>query len=164
MYISKQSDGEVPVMLELWGMLNTPSLPLLPRPLWPGVVAPDRILLMGQIELNCSFEILLFLHLNCVFMLKWIARNKTFFVIETVLKLNWIVWIRTVWLNWIARNRIFFFTIKLSTHAKVNCLKKKLITCLKIDLALNNLQRLICHKTQPTNQLTRNMEKNLKTK
>ena len=30
---SKQSDGEVPVMLGLWGMQSTPSLPLLPGPL-----------------------------------------------------------------------------------------------------------------------------------
>ena len=29
-------------MLELWGMLSTPLLPLLPGPLWPGVVAPDK--------------------------------------------------------------------------------------------------------------------------
>ena len=26
-YDSKQSDGEVPVILELWGMRSTPSLP-----------------------------------------------------------------------------------------------------------------------------------------
>ena len=30
---TKQSDGEVPVILELWGMQSTPSLPSLPRPL-----------------------------------------------------------------------------------------------------------------------------------
>ena len=29
-------------MLELWGMRCTPSLPSLPGPLWPGVVAPDK--------------------------------------------------------------------------------------------------------------------------
>ena len=40
-------------MLELWGMQSTPSLPLFPDPLWPGVVAPDRDPSMGQIELNC---------------------------------------------------------------------------------------------------------------
>ena len=40
-------------MLEFWGMWSTPSLPLLPGPLWPGVVVPDRVLSMGQIELNC---------------------------------------------------------------------------------------------------------------
>ena len=40
-YDTKQSDGEVPVMQELWGMRSTSSLPSLPGPLWPGVVAPD---------------------------------------------------------------------------------------------------------------------------
>ena len=41
-YDTKQSDGEVPVMLEVWGMWSTPSLPLLPGPLWPGDIAPDK--------------------------------------------------------------------------------------------------------------------------
>ena len=41
-YDTKQSDGEVPVMLELWGMWCTPLLPLLPGPLWPSVVAPNK--------------------------------------------------------------------------------------------------------------------------
>ena len=45
-YDIKQSDGEIPVMLELWGMWSTPSLPLLPGSLWPGMVAPDRALSM----------------------------------------------------------------------------------------------------------------------
>ena len=40
-------------MLELRGMQSTLSLPSLPGPFWPGVVAPDRVLSMGQIELNC---------------------------------------------------------------------------------------------------------------
>ena len=38
-------------MLEFGGMQRIPSLPSLPRPLWPVVVAPDRVLSMGQIEL-----------------------------------------------------------------------------------------------------------------
>ena len=38
-------------MFEFWGMLSTSSLASLPGPLWPGVVAPDRILSVGQIEL-----------------------------------------------------------------------------------------------------------------
>ena len=38
-YNTKQFDGEAPVILELWGMRNTLSLPLLPGSLWPGVVA-----------------------------------------------------------------------------------------------------------------------------
>ena len=35
------------LILELWGMQSTPSLPLLPDPLWLGTVAPDRVLSMG---------------------------------------------------------------------------------------------------------------------
>ena len=45
-YDTKQSDGEVPVILELWGMWSTPSVPLLPGPFWPGMVAPDSALSM----------------------------------------------------------------------------------------------------------------------
>ena len=33
-YDIKQSDGEIPVMLELWGMPNSPSLPSLLGQLW----------------------------------------------------------------------------------------------------------------------------------
>ena len=46
-YDMKQYDGEASVMLELWGMQSTPSLPSLPDPLWPGVVALDRFLSMS---------------------------------------------------------------------------------------------------------------------
>ena len=49
-----------------------------------------------------------------------------------------------------------FFTIKLVLH--LNCVliltelfEIELTFCIKIDMALNNQQRLICHKTQPTN-------------
>ena len=38
-------------MLELWGMWSTPSLPSLSGPLRPGVIAPERVLFMDQIEL-----------------------------------------------------------------------------------------------------------------
>ena len=51
-YDTKQSDGELPVMSELWGMLSSLSLPSLPDTLWPGVVAPNKVLSMVQIELN----------------------------------------------------------------------------------------------------------------
>ena len=50
-YDLKQSDDEAPVMLELWGIQDTSSLQSPPGPLWRGVVAPDRVLSMGQIEL-----------------------------------------------------------------------------------------------------------------
>ena len=42
-YYTKQSDGKVPVMLDIWGMRSTPSLLSLPVPIWPGVVAPDNV-------------------------------------------------------------------------------------------------------------------------
>ena len=50
-YDMKQSDDETPVMLKLWRMRCIPSLPSLPSPLWPGVVASKRVLSMGQIKL-----------------------------------------------------------------------------------------------------------------
>ena len=43
-----------------------------------------------------------------------------------------------------------FLTFKLCPHTKLNCLKKNYFHTK--DLALNILQRLICHKTQPTNK------------
>ena len=43
-YDTKQSDGVASIMLDIWGM------PLLPGPLQPGVVTPDRVLSMGQIK------------------------------------------------------------------------------------------------------------------
>ena len=56
-YDIKQFDGKAPA-LELRRMWSTSSLPLLPGPLLPGVVAPNWILSMGQIEM--------FDYLNCV--------------------------------------------------------------------------------------------------
>ena len=77
-YDAKQSVGKVLVMLELWGMQSTTSSPFLPGPLCYGMVAPNRALSQGQIAVNCIFM------------------------------LNWIAWIRTVWLNWLALNRNVF--------------------------------------------------------
>ena len=56
-YDTKKSDGEVPMMQEIWVMLKIPSLPSLPDSLFLGVVAPDRALSMGQIDLNCILMI-----------------------------------------------------------------------------------------------------------
>ena len=77
-YDTKQSDGDVPVMLELWGMRNISSLLYLPGPLWPWVVAPDKVLSMCHIELNC------------VLMPNWIAWNRTVFTfkLHTYAELN----------------------------------------------------------------------------
>ena len=75
-YDSKQSDGEVPVMLGPWGLGSTPSLSLLSGPLWPGVVAPDKGPIYGlnrtkrhrnEIEMFLTIEPSL--HLNCVLVL-----------------------------------------------------------------------------------------------
>ena len=45
-----------------------------------------------------------------------------------------------------------FLTIKLCTHAKTELFEIELIICTKMDLAFDNLQRLICHKTQTNKQ------------
>ena len=79
-------------MLEIWGMWSTPSLPLLLGPLLPRVVAPDRVLSMGQIELKCAL------------ILNWIVWNRTVLTFncmstKSVLILNWIVWNRTDYTN-----------------------------------------------------------------
>ena len=72
-YDTKQSDGEVPAVLELWGMGSSPSLPSLPGPLWPGVVAPDK----GPIyRLNRTNSILM---LNRIVWVNGIARNRNGF-------------------------------------------------------------------------------------
>ena len=41
-YDTKQSDGDVSVMLELWRMQSTPLLLSLPGRLWSRIVAPDK--------------------------------------------------------------------------------------------------------------------------
>ena len=55
-YDTKQSDGEISVMLGLWGMRSTPSLPSLRGPLWSIMVALDRVLSMGQIFVTASHQ------------------------------------------------------------------------------------------------------------
>ena len=42
-YDSKQSDGEVPVIQEVWGTGSSHLLPILPSLHWPGVVASDKV-------------------------------------------------------------------------------------------------------------------------
>ena len=76
----KQSDGEVAVKQELWGVWSTPLLPSLPGSVWPGLVAPDRVLSRGQIELNW------------VLILKWIVWNRTVLIFNCVQTKNSVVW------------------------------------------------------------------------
>ena len=54
-------------MLELWGMQSTPSLPLLPGPLWPGVVAPDKGPIYALNRTIRWLELTDLWQLNCVF-------------------------------------------------------------------------------------------------
>ena len=50
-YDIKQANGKTPVILELWGMQSTSSLPSLPGSRWFGVVALAIALSIGEIEL-----------------------------------------------------------------------------------------------------------------
>ena len=77
-------------------MRSNSSLQSLPDPLRPGMVAPDSVLSMGQMEINC------------LLIQNWTDWNITVFDIETVIRQTWIVWIRTVWKNWIACKRNIF--------------------------------------------------------
>ena len=90
-------DGEVSVMLELWGMWSKPSLPLLPGPLWPGMVAPDRAISMGQIELNC------------ILMLNWIVWNTTVFYIRTVLRYTELFKIELFWHLTVCKQKLYLY-------------------------------------------------------
>ena len=65
---------------------------------------------------------------------------------QTTNQLNWISWIRTVWINWMAWNRDVLTNFVLI----LNWVVWNRIICIKMDLALNNLQKLICHKKQPS--------------
>ena len=116
-YDTKQSDGEASVILELWGIWSTLSLPLLPAPLWPGVIAPDRVLSKGQIELNC------------ILMLNWIAWIEPFWNLSYILMLNWVAWNRTV------------LKFKFGTYAKLNCLKWNCFFYFETVLTLNWIVR-----------------------
>ena len=98
-YDSKPSDDEVPVMQELWEMQSIPSVPSLPDPLWPGVVAPDRILSLGQTVMKC----VLMLELKFILLLNWITWNRSVlrFKLRTYAKLNCLKWNCFCMLSWI---------------------------------------------------------------
>ena len=59
-YDSKQSDGEIPVILELLEMQSTPSLPSLPYPLLLGVVVPHKGTINGLNRTKPRFEFTVF--------------------------------------------------------------------------------------------------------
>ena len=78
-YDTKQSDGEAPVMLYLWGMRSTPSFPLLPGPFWPGMVAPNRVLLWAK-EKCLAFKL-------CILIFK-LSANKWHVKFRLALEMN----------------------------------------------------------------------------
>ena len=121
-------------MLELWGMRSILSLLSLLGPLWSLVVAPDRALSMGQIEINF------------ILLLNWIAWNKTVFDVETVYS----CWIKLFEIE------LFLERTKLFTYAKLNYLKQnyfalKLCTYPKLKILKENfflhLTELFWHLT-----------------
>ena len=59
-YDTKQSDGEVTVMLELWGMQSTTLLPSFPGPLSPGVVELHKSPIYGLNRTKPGFEFTVF--------------------------------------------------------------------------------------------------------
>ena len=52
-----KSDGEVQVIMELWGMQSKPSLSLLSDPLSLEMVEPQMVLSMSKIEVNSVLEL-----------------------------------------------------------------------------------------------------------
>ena len=87
-YDTKQSDGEVTVMLKLWAIVSIHSLLSLPGPFWLGVVAPHRVISTGWIELNCTYAKPNFWKKKCFLTLKlctnWIVWNKTYLIYNCV--------------------------------------------------------------------------------
>ena len=76
--------NKAPEIQELWKMQSSPSLPSLPGPLWPGVVVPEKVLSMGQIEI-----LTLKLNANKWLMLNWIVINRTVWSFNCVLTNDW---------------------------------------------------------------------------
>ena len=89
-YDTKQSNGEFPVMSEFWRMWSIPSLSSSSGPLWPGVVAPDRVLSMGQIG---PVEWVLYKSLTA----HWIIQKKDHLYNKPLLRFNCIIHLETKW-------------------------------------------------------------------
>ena len=114
----------------------------------------------------------LYLHLNCALMQDWIVWNWTVFDIETVLYWTVQFCVSAVltfncdkictyssfnWQDWNCLNKLN--SLKWKCFWQLNCVLMlnwdvwNRTICIKMDLPLNNLQRLICHKpNRPTNQ------------
>ena len=132
-----------------FGECGVPLIDLLPSPpvsLGPRMVVSERLLSMGQIELNCV------LMLNCIV---W---NRSVLTFKLRSYANWIVW---NWTVFVYQNELF--EIERLWHLTV-CKQKHIfilnwnfwnrsVFCIKMDLSLNNLQKLIYHKPNPTKNI-----------
>ena len=76
-------------MLRLWEMRSIPSLPLLPGPLWPGMVAPDKgpIYGLNRTKLH-TYTKLNYLKWNCFEILQCVDKNYTDSKLNSLTKLN----------------------------------------------------------------------------
>ena len=119
------AEGEVPVMLDLWGMRSKPSVPSLPCPFWPVQVALDGVLSMGQIEQNCVLK------LNCIV---W---NKTVSDIETAY----------LCLTELFERDLFSNTTKPCTYTKLNFFFKRTVLTFNLTVLTFNLTVLTFNLT-----------------
>ena len=105
-YDTKQSDGEAPVMLELWGIWSTPSFPSLPGPLCPRVVVPDRVISMDKIEVYF------------VLLLNWIVWNRTVYMSKNGFGINDLQWLmcHKAKPNQIIMNLLLWTWVKKTVH------------------------------------------------
>ena len=101
-------------MLKIWEMWTTSSLPSLPGPLCSGVIATDRVLSMGQIELNWLIWNQLFLHLtvglNWVLLLNWMVWNRIFLHLTVCIFFKKMYLYKTGWFELI---KMTYFCVKL---------------------------------------------------
>ena len=123
-YDIKQSDGEAQVMLELQGMWSTSSLPLLPGPLWPQSCCTWLSPIYG---LNRIFW-----HLN------WVQTNDWCLIGFLVMHYN-------TWNHLTVCKRMSLISFKCYRQ---NVFTSHIYLIYKEDLALNNLQWLICYQTK----------------
>ena len=79
LYDAKQSYGDVPVMLELWGMQSNPFIAIAPRSILTrsGSNWENPIHGSNRSKLHTfALEIKLFWHLNCELMINWIVWKR----------------------------------------------------------------------------------------
>ena len=117
----------------VWWTWSTPSLPSLTGPLWPGVATPDRVLFTGQIELNCILK------------LNWKCLKQNYYIaVWTILLISKSCWrlLKPKRLTSTLHHNKFTYL-----DYSVFLLSLTVIS-IKMDLALNNLEWLICRKTK----------------